>query len=69
MTDKEIALKEFDRHITERYGGEAFRLAQHLEQATFMLFFLEGDKFTREEIQRTVYALKTLAEDIKPRRK
>lgn len=51
-------------HINEWYGGEVHRLCNHLEQTLFMLFFLEEDRFSREEVQRACYALKQLKDSL-----
>ena len=46
--------------INERYDGQLNGLINHIDNAMYMLYFLEEDAFSKKEVCNVVYALKNL---------
>lgn len=55
-------LHPLTNNLNERYDGNTNALIKHLDEAMYMLFFLEEDTFSRKDVQTVVYALKNLKE-------
>lgn len=53
-------LSPLAHHLNEWYGGNISAVCRHLDNILFMLFFLEEEAFSREEVQKAGYALKHL---------
>jgi hypothetical protein len=56
----ERVLMRLDQHLREHYGNNTAPIVAKLDNALFMLFFLQDDAFPSKEVQQTAYALKML---------
>ena len=59
-------LSTFAIHLNDRYDGKLEQCTKHLDQAIFMLHFLQEDTFSSREVQRVVDALNSLKEGLSP---
>lgn len=48
------------QHIEEYYGGDLDALAKHLDDVLYMLFFVDEDMFSLEDLQFEAVTLKSL---------
>ena len=57
-------LAPLTQHINDRYDGDVKGLCRHLENAIYMLFYLEEEAFSQQDVQKVVYALKNLKDGL-----
>lgn len=57
-------LEPLQQLINERYDGNLRGMLHHLNEAMYMLNFIEEDAFGRSEIQNIAYTLRNLQEGL-----
>jgi hypothetical protein len=60
MKSNDEIFADLRQHIKEYYNGDLDALAKHLDDILYMLFFVDEDVFSLEDLQYEAVTLKSL---------